>query len=77
MVVTPPKFDALDKMMTDCALSFSTKGDMAVRQRHVFLVIIFDSHKGRLFVTVEKFGTLMALPNAIMDLLSCSRHGRA
>ncbi len=30
-----PVVDALDRMMTKCALIFSTKGDMAVRQRHV------------------------------------------
>ena len=54
-VEAQPKFDALDKMMTDCALIFSKKGDMAVRQRHVFLGIIFDTHKRRLFVTVENF----------------------
>jgi len=28
------RFDALDQMFTDCALIFSTEGDMSVSQRH-------------------------------------------
>ena len=49
-----PVFDALDRMMTVCALVFSTKGDMAVRQRHIFLGIIFDTFRGRIYITKEK-----------------------
>jgi hypothetical protein len=45
------QFDALDQMFTDCALIFSTKGDMSVSQRHTFLGIIFDTHRGRLYIT--------------------------
>ena len=48
-----PVFDALDRMMTVCALVFSTKGDMAVRQRHIFLGIIFDTFRGRIYITKE------------------------
>ena len=48
-----PVFDALDRMMTECALVFSTKGDMAVRQRHIFLGIIFDTFRGRIYITKE------------------------
>ena len=70
-------FDALDRMMTDCALVFSTKGDMAVRQRHIFLGIIFDSFRGRIYVTEEKFRKLMALLREIMELLTCSPRGMA
>ena len=72
-----PKFDALDKMMMDCALIFSQKGDMSVKQRHVFLGIIFDTHKGRLFVTIEKFEKLMVLLKEIRELLTCSPRGLA
>jgi hypothetical protein len=59
-------------MFTDCALIFSTKGDMSVAQRHTFLGIIFDTHRGRLFITAEKFDKLMVLLREIMDLLTCS-----
>jgi hypothetical protein len=70
-------FDALDRMMPDCALVFSTKGDMAVRQHHIFLGIIFDSFRGRIYVTEEKFRKLMALLREIMELLTCSPRGMA
>ncbi len=56
-----PRFESLDTMMRDCALVFSTQGDMSVSQRHVFLGIIFDTRVWRLFVTEEKFLKLMQL----------------
>jgi hypothetical protein len=55
------RFDALDQMFTDCALIFSTKGDMSVSQRHTLLGIIFDTHRGRLYITAEKFDTSVIL----------------
>ena len=50
---TQLRFDSLDTTVRDCAFVFSTKGDMSVSQRHVFLGIIFDTHDGRLFDTGE------------------------
>ena len=70
-------FDALDQMMTDCALVFSTKGDMSVAQRHVFLGVIIDTHVGRLYVTEEKFEKLMTLLREVMGLLTCSSRNMA
>ncbi len=67
-----PKFDAMDKMMSDCALTFSTKGDMTLSQRHLFISIIFNTHRGRMFVSAEKFAKLMALLKRIMELVTCS-----
>ena len=52
------RFDALDQMFTDCALIIFTKGDMSVSQRHTFLGIIFDTHRGKLYITAEKFNKL-------------------
>jgi hypothetical protein len=69
--------DSLDKMMQDCALVFSTKGDMTVSQRHVFLGIIFDTVKGRIFVTKEKFDKLLELIREIADLQTCSPRNMA
>jgi hypothetical protein len=71
------RFDALDQMFTDCALIFSTEGDMSVSQRHTFLGIIFDTHRGRLYITAEKFDKLMMLLRELMDLLTCSPHSMA
>ena len=71
------RFEALDQMFTDCALIFSTKGDMSVPQRHTFLGIIFDTHRGRLYITAEKFDNLMMLLRELMDLLTCSPRSMA
>ena len=65
------RFDALDQTFTDCALIFSTKGDMLVSQRHTFLGIIFDTHRGRLYITAEKSDKLMMLLRERMDLVPC------
>jgi hypothetical protein len=74
---TQSRFDSIDSMVRDCAFVFSTKGDMSVSQRHVFLGIIFDTHDGRLFVTQEKFCKLMQSLHEIMELLTCSPRGMA
>jgi hypothetical protein len=62
-------------MFTDCALIFSTKGDMSVSQRHTLLGIIFDP--GRLYITAEKFDKLMMLLRERMDLVLCSPRSMA
>jgi hypothetical protein len=62
----------MDQMMKDCALTFSTKGDMTLAQRHLFIGIIFDSHQGRMFIAAEKFAKLMTLLREIMELVTCS-----
>jgi hypothetical protein len=71
------RFDALDQIFTDCAPIFSTKGDMSVSQRHTFLGIIFDTHRGRLYITAEKFDKLMMLLRERMNLVSCSPRSMA
>jgi hypothetical protein len=65
-------------ILQECALIFSKKGDtsMSVALRHVFLGIIFDTtHLVQVFVTVEKFSTLMVLLCKNMDLVTCSPRG--
>jgi hypothetical protein len=49
----------LDKMMKDCGLEYSVKGDMSIRQRHLYIGVIFDTLKGRLYIGKEKFSKLM------------------
>lgn len=66
------RFNALDTVMTECALVFSTKGDMTMAQRHIFIGIIFDTHQGRMYATIEKFAKLMALLKEVMELVTCS-----
>ncbi len=68
------KFEALDGMMVDCALIFSTslEGNMSVSQRHVLLGVIFDTHKWRMFITADKFVKLVKLLEEIMQLVACS-----
>ncbi len=58
--------------MRDCALVFSTKGDMSIGQRHVFLGVIIDTIAGRLFVTEDFFSKLMDLLQEVMGRLICS-----
>ncbi len=68
-------FHALNQMMLDCALVFSTKGNMSVAQRHVFLGVVIDTVAGRLVVTEAKFAKLMDLLQTCsalnMALLRC------
>jgi hypothetical protein len=71
------QFDALDQMFTDCALIFSTKGDVSVPQRHTLLGIIFDTHRGLLYITAEKFDKLMMLLRERKDLVLCSPRSMA
>jgi hypothetical protein len=40
------KMNFLDKMMKDCGLEYSVKGDMTIRQNHIFIGVIFVSHRG-------------------------------
>jgi hypothetical protein len=42
-------------MMRDCGLEYSVKGDMTTQQDHLFIGIVFDSHRGRLLISKEKF----------------------
>ncbi len=51
----------LDKLMKDCGLEYSVKGYMAIRQRHVYIGIIFDTVQGRLFISKDKFDKLIPL----------------
>ena len=44
------KMALLDKMMKDFGLEYSVKGDMSIRQRHLYIGVIFDTLKGRLYI---------------------------
>ena len=62
----------LDRMMKQCGLEYSTKGDMRILQRHLFIGIIFDTLKGRVFISKEKFDKTMALLQSMIQQAECS-----
>mmetsp|Transcript_41001 Transcript_41001/g.85559 ORF Transcript_41001/g.85559 Transcript_41001/m.85559 type:complete len:1077 (-) Transcript_41001:1365-4595(-) len=66
------KMEFLDRMMKQCGLEYSTKGDMRILQRHLFIGIIFDTLKGRIFISKEKFDKTMALLRDLMQQAECS-----
>ena len=73
------KMQILDKMMPrkDCCLEFSDKGDMSIRQDHIFIGIVFDVVRGRLLVTTDKFNKTMELLCEIMEQMELSPRGMA
>jgi hypothetical protein len=64
---TLEKIAFLDKMMKDCALEYSDKGDMRILQRHLYIGIIFDTLKGLIFIGKDKFDKTMALLLELMQ----------
>ena len=66
------KMAFLDRMMKDCGLEYSLKGDMRILQRHLFIGIIFDTLKGRLFIAKEKFDKTIFLLRDMMHQSECS-----
>ena len=66
------KMTFLDRMMKQCGLEYSTKPDMRILQRHLFIGIIFDTAKGRIFISKEKFDKTMALLQELMQQAECS-----
>ena len=66
------KMAFLDKMMKDCALVYSDKGDMRILQRHLYIGIIFDTLKGRVFIGKDKFDKTMALLLELMQQSECT-----
>jgi hypothetical protein len=66
------KMEFLDKMMKDCGLEYSVKGDMTIKQCHTFIGIIFDALRGRLLIDSEKFAKTMKLLHDIMHQTECS-----
>ena len=66
------KMAFLDKMMTECGLEYSDKGDMTIKQCHLYIGIIFDTLKGRLFIGKEKFQKTMDLLQELMQQAECS-----
>ena len=62
----------LDKMMKDCALEYSDKEDMRILQRHLYIGIIFDKLKSRVFIGKEKFDQSMALLLELMQQVECT-----
>ena len=66
------KMAFLDKMMTECGLEYSDKRDMTIKQCHLYIGIIFDTLKGRLFIGKEKFQKTMQLLQELMQQAECS-----
>ena len=62
----------LDKMVKDCALEYSDKEDMRILQRHLYIGIIFDKLKSRVFIGKEKFDQTMALLLELMQQVECT-----
>jgi hypothetical protein len=62
----------LNKMMKDCALEYSDKGDMAIKQCYLYIGIIFDTLKGQIFIGKEKFQKTMQLLQELMQQAECS-----
>ena len=71
------KMAFLDKMMKECALEFLDKGDMTIKQCHLYIGIIFDTLKGRIFIGQEKFQKTMLLLQALMQQAECSPRSMA
>ncbi len=66
------KMAFLDKMMKDCALEYSDKGDMRIMQRHLYIGIIFDTLKSSVFIGKEKFDQTMVLLLELMQQAECT-----
>ena len=66
------KMQFLDRMMKDCALDYSDKGDMRILQRHLYIGIIFDTFRGRIFIGKDKFDKTMALLLELMEAAECT-----
>ena len=66
------KMEFLDKMMKQCGLEYSTKGDMRILQRHLYIGIIFDTLQGRIFISKDKFDKTMALLLDMAQQAECS-----
>ncbi len=71
------KMAFLDKMMKECALEFSDKGDMTIIQCHLYIGIIFDTLKGRIFIGKGKFQKTMQLLQELMQQADCSPRSMA
>jgi hypothetical protein len=65
------KMQFLDKLMKDCGLEHSVKGDMTIRQVHTFIGIVFDALRGRLFISKENFDKTMKLLHDMMHQVEC------
>ena len=75
--VAKEKMAFLDKMMEECGLHYSDKGDLTIRQDHLYIGIIFDALRGRLLISKEKFDKTMALLLEVMQLAEISPSGMA
>jgi hypothetical protein len=71
------KMKFLDKMMKDCGLEYSDKGDLTIRQDHLFIGIIFDALHGKLLIAKEKFDKTMKLLHDVMHQAEISPRGMA
>ena len=58
----------LDKIMDECCLLYSDKGDLTIRQDHLFIGIILDALHGRLLISKEKLDKTMTLLLKVMQL---------
>ncbi len=51
LAVAQEKMAFLDKMMKECGLYYSDKGDLTIRQDHLYIGIILDALRGRLLIS--------------------------
>jgi hypothetical protein len=75
--VAVKKMAIIDKLMKECGLDYSDKGDMTIRQDHVFMGIIFDTLLGKLLIPLEKFAKTMQLLHDVMHQAEISTRGMA
>jgi len=75
--VAVEKMAILDKLMKECGLNYLDKGDMTIRQDHVFIGIIFDTLLGKLLITLDKFAKTMQLLHEVMHQAEISPRGMA
>jgi hypothetical protein len=67
----------IDRILKDCGMDYSDKGDMTIRQDQIFIGIIFDTMAGKLRITVEKFDKTMKLLHEVMHQAEISPRGMA
>ena len=71
------KMTTLDKMMKECGMDYSDKGDLTIRQDQLFIGIIFDTMLGKLRISVEKFAKTMTLLYEVMHQTEISPRNMA
>ena len=60
------KMLTLDRILKECGLEYSDKGDMTIHQDQIFIGIVFDTLHGKLRITIEKYDKTMKLLHEVM-----------